>query len=669
MMLPLYSIVEIFIVGFLTRNAICTSSAFSTFNTDAYIEIETTNNLASANLDNIQVTLRTRHRHGVILYMKGADCFFTMEMDTGGCFVIKSSAFTNDKITFSCNLIDGEVKEINLDILTSTMELRIAGSLFQEIVYSGSSFDRQCVSKVYVGGVNTSDVTTEDFPSGQPESMDGCMGDVRINGDLMPFHTSADNGNGYSYIQQSGFVTLNICIDSNTCNTLPADETCNAGQCSVNNTGWRNFNCDCANTGYEGQFCEIDIDECETDPCVRGQCNNLVNDFSCSCPSGFEGRTCSEDIDECLICDDPNEDTPCNGVCTNRANCSNSVGSFTCFCDDFWLGDVCNEATTCAGSPCGGNGQSCSDKSGPETDGRQFECVCKNGFMGTTCDEIDYCANEDCNGRGGCSNTGDAFICTCNQGWEGSTCQTDIDECTPLSPCTRENADQDCENKTPDQGSYDCHCKFGWTLPNCDSIVDFCEDEPCQNNATCASEDFLGPNCTCIPGFEGDRCETNIDECVDNECKSESTCVDGIDGYTCDCAQTGFKGTFCDEECFNASACSNSGSCLFNSTLDEFYCDCDSAFGGSLCTDELSVPDDDDNSLSTAGAALLAIFIIIVVILLILAVILTVKYFNNTKISSGSFSPKKEENADNMRAKPSDFPEFHIPRAKLERLI
>ena len=130
-----------------------------------------------------------------------------------------------------------------------------------------------------------------------------------------------------------------------------------------------------------------------------------------------------------------------------------------------------------------------------------------------------------------------------------------------------------------------------------------------------------------------------------------------------------FQGTFCDEECFNASACSNSGSCLFNSTLDEFYCDCDSAFGGSLCTDELSVPDDDDNSLSTAGAALLAIFIIIVVILLILAVILTVKYFNNTKISSGSFSPKKEENAENNRAKPSDFPEFHIPRAKLERLI
>jgi hypothetical protein len=43
-------------------------------------------------------------------------------------------------------------------------------------------------------------------------------------------------------------------------------------------------------------------------------------------------------------------------------------------------------------------------------------------------------------------------------------------------------------------------------------------------------------------GFEGQDCETNIDECDPNPCQNGGTCVDGIGEYTCDCPD----GTFGD---------------------------------------------------------------------------------------------------------------------------
>lgn len=44
--------------------------------------------------------------------------------------------------------------------------------------------------------------------------------------------------------------------------------------------------------GFIGDKCEVDINECDSDPCFNGAtCNDLIDGFSCSCLPGFKGKS------------------------------------------------------------------------------------------------------------------------------------------------------------------------------------------------------------------------------------------------------------------------------------------------------------------------------------------------------------------------------------------
>ena len=83
--------------------------------------------------------------------------------------------------------------------------------------------------------------------------------------------------------------------ETNKTVTFFQEEPCfNKGTCI---DGINSYSCNCTDTGFEGQHCEINIDECMTNPCQNNaECNDLVNDYKCDCHPGYDG-TCARPIE------------------------------------------------------------------------------------------------------------------------------------------------------------------------------------------------------------------------------------------------------------------------------------------------------------------------------------------------------------------------------------
>ena len=53
------------------------------------------------------------------------------------------------------------------------------------------------------------------------------------------------------------------------------------------------YSCTCKD-GFEGDFCQENVDECEGDPCQNdATCVDGVNDYTCECSGQFAGKNCT----------------------------------------------------------------------------------------------------------------------------------------------------------------------------------------------------------------------------------------------------------------------------------------------------------------------------------------------------------------------------------------
>ena len=50
---------------------------------------------------------------------------------------------------------------------------------------------------------------------------------------------------------------------------------------------------------------------------------------------------------------------------------------------------------------------------------------------------------------------------------------------------------------------------------------------PCQNGATCRNDGRGGYTCSCPPGYEGTNCQSEVNECLPNPCQNQGTCTVG----------------------------------------------------------------------------------------------------------------------------------------------
>ncbi|KHJ97678.1 EGF-like domain protein [Oesophagostomum dentatum] len=87
---------------------------------------------------------------------------------------------------------------------------------------------------------------------------------------------------------------------------LPEIHTCEYANNCVNGTCESIINgmvpgtyCIC-NPGFNGTFCDNEINECDSSPCMYGTCEDLFLDYNCTCDYGAEGKNCSIDIPDCV---------------------------------------------------------------------------------------------------------------------------------------------------------------------------------------------------------------------------------------------------------------------------------------------------------------------------------------------------------------------------------
>lgn len=388
-----------------------------------------------------------------------------------------------------------------------------------------------------------------------------------------------------------GFETVNNgrnCTEINECGSNP----CMRGQCTDD---LLRYACACP-AGWSGDNCGINVDECVrvdgTSPCANGAtCIDGMNSYACRCSAGWSGQNCEDDIDECLS-------NPCRnfGVCSEPRTADDRpiANLYQCDCAAGWAGSRCqDDINECAAAPCA-NGADCTDRV------NGFVCSCVVGFLGDMCDvDIDECVSVPCQNGGACSQGIDSWTCNCESGYAGSICDQDLDECES-SPCANEAACFD------GSFAYSCACRSGFNGNNCDNSIPACDSttDPCDPDyGICIqlAEEVDGRSfaCECFPGFDAVPGEgalasvlgagpggcRNIDDCTNGGqavCANGGTCTDLLMAFTCACS-VGFQGPTCEvdiDDCMS-SPCGEHGEC--EDGANSFTCSCEEHWSGERC--------------------------------------------------------------------------------------
>ncbi|XP_046419281.1 protein crumbs isoform X6 [Neodiprion fabricii] len=412
-------------INFCANNP-CLNGGTCTSNQDGFnctCPIEWTGTACDQDIDECTTYGNSLCNNGICVNTNGSyDCFCRpgfsgdhcdMEIDECLCGPCKNNATCIDRINaFECSCQDGyagKTCEVDVDECLSNPCINgatcIDNTAFYSCICSLGFTGNNCEINIddcqsspclnygeCIDGINnyTCNCTDTGFEGANCEfNIDDCLSAPCMNG-----AKCVDGILSYNCQCYDGYTGLNCEKDVDECESSPCqfNGTClersnrelyksNASTLPAIFT--RNFSYENA-SGYEcicvsgviGKNCEININECESNPCVTGTCMDRIGGYKCECDDGFEGTHCQTDIDECK------KYTPCE-----HGTCLDGKADYSCICDPGFGGKNCSVPLIgCQGNACQ-NGGTCWPYLVDETEHR-FNCTCPNGFHGEMCDIV-----------------------------------------------------------------------------------------------------------------------------------------------------------------------------------------------------------------------------------------------------------------------------------------
>ncbi|XP_046526158.1 von Willebrand factor D and EGF domain-containing protein [Equus quagga] len=284
--------------------------------------------------------------------------------------------------------------------------------------------------------------------------------------------------------------------------------------------------------GFQGGLCEVEVTECQSNPCGLGRCIRGFHSYSCDCPPEFKVET------QFL-----NEFTTRTVVHTrSEKSVTKGEDGENATQKERHVKPTNGNASTICRHPCGKSRECVAPN----------VCKCKTGYAGSNC-QTALC-HPDCKNHGKCIKPN---VCECPPGRGGATC--DEEHCSP--PCLH--------GGTCLAGNL-CTCPYGFVGPRCETMV--C-NRHCENGGECLTPDV----CLCKPGWYGPTCSTALCDpvCLNGgSCNKPNTCL----------CQNGFFGAQC-QNAICHPPCKNGGHCMRNNV-----CTCREGYTGRRCQKSICDP-------------------------------------------------------------------------------
>ncbi|XP_011609228.2 slit homolog 3 protein isoform X1 [Takifugu rubripes] len=290
---------------------------------DAYMELPGAKLRPSAH---ISFQVATEKDNGILLYKDDHDPL-ALELYQGHIRLIYditnyppttvySVESVNDGLFHTVELL---IQNHSLGLLVDNGALKSLGKLARQ-----PSVDHN--SQLYIGGAPSQVVASglRPGPDRSPQAFNGCIHNVRINGEAQDLSYRTAGVGGKSDGVLAGCHSCSVC----------AEGTCREG-------GEAGVTCDCP-PGRDGALCSqmTGPNPCLSNRCSHGQCVPKGDSYSCKCSKGYQGQYCDRRL----------EPPACRGQHCGNGECRVSEsGAPVCHCQPGYTGPTCDTEFTCQG--------------------------------------------------------------------------------------------------------------------------------------------------------------------------------------------------------------------------------------------------------------------------------------------------------------------------------